>query len=282
MNNYVLKNEKKLYVSRFQKKSERIIELKKKFEEKKLEKLKKYYGVNLFIKNLDDKIDDERLKKEFAAFGTITSAKVMTENGRSKGFGFVCFSAPEEANKAISEMNGRIIGSKPLYIALAQRKDERKKILMAQFKERLFNNQYMQVYGQQNSIPYYAIPSNSNLTQTPFGANVSSSSRFTNSAQLNAFNYNTNMRAPVPRWQLNAAAAMQQRGVDNSQLQQYLIPQQQQQQQQFVEQVPQMQRNMRPLLNSSAMRAAYNRMPYSGNQNLYYFNILILNQELAL
>ena len=52
-------------------------------------------GVNLYVKNLDDTIDDDRLRKEFAPFGTITSAKVMCEDGRSKGFGFVCFSSPE-------------------------------------------------------------------------------------------------------------------------------------------------------------------------------------------
>jgi len=40
------------------------------------ERMNKYQGVNLYIKNLDDTIDDERLRKEFSKFGTITSAKV--------------------------------------------------------------------------------------------------------------------------------------------------------------------------------------------------------------
>ena len=35
-------------------------------------------GVNLYVKNLDDSIDDERLRKEFFPYGTITSAKVMS------------------------------------------------------------------------------------------------------------------------------------------------------------------------------------------------------------
>merc|ERR1712106_1027887 len=90
---------KTLYVGRAQKKAERQQELKKKFEQLKLERLNRYQGVNLYVKNLDDTIDDERLRKEFAPYGTITSAKVMNEEGRSKGFGFVCFSSPEEATK---------------------------------------------------------------------------------------------------------------------------------------------------------------------------------------
>ncbi len=61
----------------------------------------------------------------------------MTENGRSKGFGFVCFSAPEEATKAVTDMNGRIVGSKPLYVALAQRKEDRKNHLASQYMQRL-------------------------------------------------------------------------------------------------------------------------------------------------
>lgn len=130
-------NGKKLFVGRFQKKFERASTLKKIHEEKKQERQNRYMGINLYIKNLDDTIDDERLRKEFAGFGTITSAKVMTENGRSKGFGFVCFSAPEEATKAVTDMNGRIVGSKPLYVALAQRKEDRKNHLASQYMQRL-------------------------------------------------------------------------------------------------------------------------------------------------
>jgi len=130
-------NGKRLFVGRFQKKFERVTTLKKLHEEKKQERNNRYMGINLYIKNLDDTIDDERLRKEFASFGTITSAKIMMENGRSKGFGFVCFSAPEEATKAVTDMNGRIVGSKPLYVALAQRKEDRKNHLASQYMQRL-------------------------------------------------------------------------------------------------------------------------------------------------
>lgn len=40
-----------------------------------------FQGVNLYIKNLDDTIDDEKLRKEFSPFGSITSAKVLWDLG---------------------------------------------------------------------------------------------------------------------------------------------------------------------------------------------------------
>lgn len=147
LNGKKLGDDKTLYVGRAQKKNERQMELKRKFEQIKIERMSRYQGVNLYVKNLDDTIDDERLRKEFTPFGTITSAKVMLEDGRSKGFGFVCFSAAEEATKAVTEMNGRIVGSKPLYVALAQKKEDRKAHLASQYMQRM-TNMRMQQMGQ--------------------------------------------------------------------------------------------------------------------------------------
>lgn len=129
--------DKRLYVSRAQKKAEREEELRRQFEQAKIEKLNKYQGVNLYIKNLEDTVDDEQLRQLFADYGVITSAKVMhDEKGTSKGFGFVCFSSPDEATKAVTEMNNQMVGNKPIYVALAQRKEVRRSQLEAQMAQR--------------------------------------------------------------------------------------------------------------------------------------------------
>merc|ERR1711894_421159 len=174
---------KTVFVGRAQKKSERQAELKKKFEQLKMERLNRFQGVNLYVKNLDDTIDDERLRQEFAPFGTITSARVMNEEGRSRGFGFVCFSSPEEATKAVTEMNGRIIVSKPLYVALAQRKEDRKAHLASQYMQRV-TGMRMQQMGQQMAYPQQGY-----FVQAP----MPQPQRFFNQAQVG-------VRGAQPRW----------------------------------------------------------------------------------
>ncbi|KAK7693513.1 Protein phosphatase PP2A regulatory subunit B [Cerrena zonata] len=128
---------RRLFVARAQKKAEREEELRRSYESAKMEKLSKFQGTNLYIKNLDDEVDDERLKTEFESYGTITSAKVMRDDkGTSKGFGFVCFSSPDEATKAVAEMNNKMIGNKPLYVSLAQRREVRRQQLESQIAQR--------------------------------------------------------------------------------------------------------------------------------------------------
>ncbi|ONM53772.1 Polyadenylate-binding protein 2 [Zea mays] len=129
-------NDKELYVGRAQKKSEREMELKEKFEKNIQEVAEKFQNTNLYLKNLDDNIDDEKLREIFAEYGNITSCKVMRDSyGVSRGSGFVSFKSAEDANRALTEMNGKMVGSKPLYVALAQRKDDRKAKLQAQFSQ---------------------------------------------------------------------------------------------------------------------------------------------------
>eukprot|EP01018_Ginkgo_biloba_P010458 Gb_26955 [translate_table: standard] len=129
-------DDKEWYVGRAQKKSEREAELKARFEQMRKERIEKLQGVNLYLKNLDDSIDDDKLKELFSEFGMITSCKVMRDpHGQSRGSGFVAFSSPEEASRAVTEMNGKMVRSKPLYVAVAQRKEERRAKLQAQFAQ---------------------------------------------------------------------------------------------------------------------------------------------------
>jgi len=191
--------DRKLYCGRAQKKAERQAELKNKFEKLKQERIQRYQGVNLYVKNLDDSITDDILREHFSQFGTITSAKVqmMTDSelegkrkeggdgkevvSRSKGFGFVCFSSPEEATKAVTEMNGRILVAKPLYVALAQRKEDRKAHLQQQYMQRVTTGIRMQAF--QSNQPQYVAQYMPQMQPTQFMTR-----------------HGTNMVRATPRW----------------------------------------------------------------------------------
>ena len=123
MNAYPIANtDKKLYVSFSEKKDERKAKIESRLSNARFENMK----TNLYVKNLESFVDDDYLRIIFERFGKVTSAKVMTdEKGSSREFGFVCFESPEVAQKAVEDMNNRVVLNKPLYVTFAEKKEER-------------------------------------------------------------------------------------------------------------------------------------------------------------
>ena len=138
----------------------------------RIERANRNRGLNLYVKNLHDAVDDERLRQEFAPFGTITSAKVMTtEGGRSKGFGFVCFSTAEAATRAVAAKHSRFIEGKPVYVDFAACKEER----LAQVTSRFVQyNAAIQQRLRESARRYSRMRHSALLIQDP-GAQISSS-----------------------------------------------------------------------------------------------------------
>ncbi len=85
-------------------------------------------GKKLFVGNLSWNVRDEELKSAFAPFGTVEEAVIIIDRmkNRSKGFGFVTFSTEDEAQKAMTEMNGKEIDGRAVNVSLAreERKEE--------------------------------------------------------------------------------------------------------------------------------------------------------------
>merc|ERR1711934_1346120 len=132
---------RKLYVGRAQSKGERIAMLKEK-RQKLIEKTK---NCNLYVRNLPSNITEQQFTSLFAKYGTITSSKLMmTADGQPKGFGFVCYSTPEEATAA-RESNLKLDG-KPLFIVIAQPKAERRIFLENQHARGAFRPTPRMVY----------------------------------------------------------------------------------------------------------------------------------------
>ena len=70
--------DKQLYCGRAEKKVRREAEQRRKLDAKRAERQAKYQGVNLYVKNLDDEVDDDKLREAFSPYGTISAVKVMT------------------------------------------------------------------------------------------------------------------------------------------------------------------------------------------------------------
>ncbi len=79
-------------------------------------------STRLYVGGISWNTSDQLLQEAFAAYGNVTSARVVTdrETGRSRGFGFVEMSTPEEAQKAISSLNGTELDGRTINVSEAR------------------------------------------------------------------------------------------------------------------------------------------------------------------
>src|SRR5256712_2343387 len=79
-------------------------------------------AVKLFVGGLSFSTSNERLREAFAAVGSVESASVVTDRdtGRSRGFGFVEMATPEEAEQAISRLNGTSLDGRTIQVEKAK------------------------------------------------------------------------------------------------------------------------------------------------------------------
>ncbi len=84
-------------------------------------------STKLFVGNLSFNTTENDLQDAFAAHGQVVEATLMMDRmtGRSRGFAFVTYSTPEEAQKAIEAMNGAQIDGRALTVNVARPKEER-------------------------------------------------------------------------------------------------------------------------------------------------------------
>jgi RNA recognition motif-containing protein len=83
--------------------------------------------MNIFIAGLSFKVNDADLASLFEEYGSISSAKVITDrqSGRSKGYGFVEIDDNESAAKAIAELNGAEYDGRTISVSEARPREEK-------------------------------------------------------------------------------------------------------------------------------------------------------------
>src|SRR6266849_2746010 len=85
-----------------------------------------YMGKKLYVGNLTYGVTDSTLQQMFAAYGTVQSAQVIMDRdtGRSKGFGFVEMKSDQEAQAAMTALNGKEVEGRALTVNEARPKTE--------------------------------------------------------------------------------------------------------------------------------------------------------------
>ena len=81
----------------------------------------------LYVGNLSFDTTENDLQDAFAAHGTVVETNLLMdrETGRPRGFGFITMSSAEEAEKAISALNGSQLGGRALTVNVAKPREER-------------------------------------------------------------------------------------------------------------------------------------------------------------
>ncbi len=84
-------------------------------------------GSKLYVGNLSYGMTEDSLAQVFAECGNVVSARIITdrETGRSKGFGFVEMGSDDEAQKAVSALNGKQIDGRPITVNEARPQEPR-------------------------------------------------------------------------------------------------------------------------------------------------------------
>jgi RNA recognition motif-containing protein len=74
--------------------------------------------MNIYVGNLDFKVKENELAELFEEYGDVSSVKIIVDkySGRSKGFGFVTMDDQDEAQKAISELNGSTFSNREMIV----------------------------------------------------------------------------------------------------------------------------------------------------------------------
>lgn len=82
-------------------------------------------ATKLYVGNLAWATNSDGLREQFAQFGEITDAVVVTDRdtGRSRGFGFVTFADAEAAQAAISALDGQQLDGRPLRVSEAKERE---------------------------------------------------------------------------------------------------------------------------------------------------------------
>lgn len=121
-----------LVVNRHQSRNERQREITRSLQQRRRERAEEMKGRNVYVKNLPEDMDEERIRAHFADFGSIQSMRIVEKEGQRTGVAYILFDTAEGASAAIEKVNGNEVEGKRVYVQLWQPKEARQSQLHRQ------------------------------------------------------------------------------------------------------------------------------------------------------
>lgn len=92
----------------------------------------------VFCGDLGNEVNDDILARAFSRYPSFLKAKVVRDKrtGKTKGFGFVSFKDPNDYVRAMREMNGRYVGSRPIKLRKSSWKDRNLEVVRKKQKDK--------------------------------------------------------------------------------------------------------------------------------------------------
>lgn len=82
--------------------------------------------MNIYVSNIPYQTTEEEMRNAFAAFGNVSSARIIIDkmSGKSRGFGFVEMASEDEARSALEGMNGAELSGRKINAREARPREE--------------------------------------------------------------------------------------------------------------------------------------------------------------
>ncbi|XP_015254585.1 RNA-binding protein 42 [Cyprinodon tularosa] len=92
----------------------------------------------IFCGDLGNEVNDDILARAFSRYPSFLKAKVVRDKrtGKTKGYGFVSFKDPNDYVRAMREMNGKYVGSRPIKLRKSMWKDRNIEVVRKKQKEK--------------------------------------------------------------------------------------------------------------------------------------------------
>ncbi len=85
--------------------------------------------MNIYVGNLSYETTEDDLRQAFESYGTVSSVNIIKDkfSGKSRGFGFVEMASNDEANEAMSNLNGQELNGRALSVNEARERSDQKR-----------------------------------------------------------------------------------------------------------------------------------------------------------